>query len=117
MPTNSNNNINEPIATESQNSCKNSSCIDLSALNNEEQDTELIIKNTNGYNTLPNIKSNNYEDDVTFKRKLEDLKTSYDQMIFKQSYRDMESLHKTLESMLGVDNSKLLKSQEIAYLQ
>ena len=104
---------------ESENSSKNSSMIDLSCLNNEEIEIEEVkqeeseceptITNNIGYNTLPNIKANNpNEDDVTFKRKLDDLKTSYDQMIFKQSQRDIESLHKTLESMLGVNSSSLL---------
>ena len=127
--------------TESQNSSKHSSCVDLASLNNENEnvkntvtdiseevlETDIsLVKPTSiniGYNTLPNIRtiseSNNplgatgtlQNDDVMFKQKLEDLKTSYDQMIFKQSYRDMESLHKTLESMLGIPPN-LLKNQE-----
>ena len=47
------------------------------------------------------ISSNN----MTFKQKLEDLKASTDQMVFRQSCKQMESLHKTLESFLNLDQS------------
>jgi hypothetical protein len=42
---------------------------------------------------------------LTFKQKLEDLKASTDQMVFRQSCKQMESLHKTLESFLNLDQS------------
>jgi trimeric autotransporter adhesin len=45
----------------------------------------------------------------SYKQKLEDLKQSYDQMIFKQSYKEMESLHKTLETFLNLDQTSKLK--------
>ena len=37
---------------------------------------------------------------ISYEQKLEDLKTSSEQMIFKQSCKEMESLHKTLETFL-----------------
>ena len=42
---------------------------------------------------------------LTFRQKLEDLKASTDQMVFRQSHKHMESLHKTLESFLNLDQS------------
>ena len=45
---------------------------------------------------------------LSFRQKLEDLKASTDQMVFRQSCKQMESLHKTLESFLSLDPSSRL---------
>jgi hypothetical protein len=59
------------------------------------------------YNTLPNARASNEpmctnSQCLNVKQKLDDLKTGFDMMIFKKSYKDMESLHKTLESILNI---------------
>lgn len=65
---------------------------------------------TNSSNTASLITSDELtpiESGLSYMKKLEGLKTSCDQMIFKQSYKPMDDLHKTLESFLSLDeNSK-----------
>jgi len=51
------------------------------------------------------LNKNSTSNNLTFKQKLEDLKASTDQMVFRQSCKQMESLHKTLESFLNLDQS------------
>lgn len=53
------------------------------------------------------------ENCVSYRQKLEDLKTSYDQTVFKQTYKPMESLHKTLESFLNLEQSSKFKMKQI----
>jgi hypothetical protein len=68
------------------------------------------------YNTLPNLRvaSNDAPSlslgpkspqSLDYKQKLDDLKHGFDKMIFKQSYKDIESLHKTLESILNLTSA------------
>ncbi|CAF0727404.1 unnamed protein product [Brachionus calyciflorus] len=69
----------------------------------------LSVNSTETYSTATNSTtsstgSNEFnQSESNYIKKLEDLKTSYDQMIFKQSFEPMESLHKTLESILSLD--------------
>jgi hypothetical protein len=67
---------------------------------------EIDDTNTNSY-------INNNQD---YKRKLENLKTSVDKMIFKQSYREMESLQQKLESILTPNSSSSIKTITIGSL-
>ena len=59
-------------------------------------------------NSLDSSSESSLNPVLSYKQKLEDMKTSYDQMVFKQSYKQMESLHKTLESFLNLDQSSKL---------
>lgn len=68
----------------------------------------ISAKNSQDLTSVSN-NSSNISDGLSYRQKLEDLKQSYDQMIFKQSYKEMESLHKTLESFLSLDQTSKLK--------
>ena len=75
----------------------------ISLLSVNSNDTSSVATTTNTSMTIDNNNNNG----SSFQKKLQDLKTSYDQMIFKQSYKEMESLHKTLESFLNLDNHQV----------
>ena len=74
----------------------------ISLLSVNSNDTSSVATTTNTSMTIDNNNNNG----SSFQKKLQDLKTSYDQIIFKQSYKEIESLHKTLESFLNLDNEK-----------
>lgn len=91
-------------------------------LNSDSRPISLLSVNStdtaNSLSLFSNSTNKNSENDkplqpneanISYKQKLEDLKQSYDQMIFKQSYKEMESLHKTLESFLSLDQTSKLK--------
>lgn len=94
----------------------NSRPISLLSVNSNDTATTSNTTSTTTSNSLmlnsnndPNAQYNPNESQHSIQQKLQDLKTSYDQMIFKQSYKQMESLHKTLESFLNLDQSSKFK--------
>lgn len=65
----------------------------------------LSVNSSDTYSTATNSTTSSEfnKSESSYIKKLEDLKSSYDKMIFKQTFEPMESLHKTLESFLNID--------------
>lgn len=73
----------------------------------------LSVNSTDTYSTATNSTTSSEfnKSESNYIKKLEDLKTSYDKMIFKQTFEPMESLHKTLESFLNLDHQIVTSHQ------
>ena len=75
----------------------------------------LSVNSTDTYSTATNSTTSSEfnKSESNYIKKLEDLKTSYDKMIFKQTFEPMESLHKTLESFLNLDNQMVTNHRDL----
>lgn len=87
-----------PISLLSVNSNDHSTSVSISTVStaneNKRQSTDEI--------TL--LSTDSVDSNMSYAKKLESLKAGYDQMIFKQSCKPTESLHKTLESFLSLES-------------